>query len=234
MSTGPRQPIIKQSNYYTGNVYTRGEIGSSHTSPRNIMVIDFEWTRRQHISLYLLRRLIHVSFYLPALMPHCTLYALFSAASKGSVCCLCRCREPRQDDALLTDDLPSLLWVTMDPTNCIHITEHTTNTDKTKGKTPLHSHMRIPTKASYEWMCTRTAHIWLCCKIRAAQTSETQTDNQHQPAVYSSLIPFGAGYWHQTLSHCWACTNFATMFKDIEWVKQVHANKSSHPESKLT
>lgn len=33
---------------------------------------------------------------------------------------------------------------------------------------------------------TYTENIWLCYKIRAAQTSETQTDNTHQPTVYSS------------------------------------------------
>lgn len=83
----------------------------------------------------------------------------------------------------------------------------------------------IQIKAYTEW-------IWLCYKIRAAQTSDTQTDNTHQPAVYSYLIPFGIEYWHQTLSHCWACTNFATMFKDTAGDKQEHANKGLYPESK--
>lgn len=41
------------------------------------------------------------------------------------------------------------------------------------------------------------------------------------------LIPFGIGYWHQTLTLCWACTNFATMLKDT-------ANNSRPAESKLT
>lgn len=56
MSMRPRQPIIKQSNYYTENVYTQGEIGPVQET------IDFERTSREDISLYLLHRLIYVSF----------------------------------------------------------------------------------------------------------------------------------------------------------------------------
>lgn len=32
---------------------------------------------------------------------------------------------------------------------------------------------------------TYTGYIWLCCKFRAAQTTETLTDNTHQATVYS-------------------------------------------------
>lgn len=38
-------------------------------------------------------------------MQVCTFSALFPAATKGGIYCLCLCGELRQDDVLLTDDL---------------------------------------------------------------------------------------------------------------------------------
>lgn len=81
MFTGPRQPIIKQSNYCT--VYTHGEKWSLHTPfhKHNDHWFWGDW-ERPHFTTYMypLHKLIHVSFYLPGLMQGCTFSSLLSAA----------------------------------------------------------------------------------------------------------------------------------------------------------
>lgn len=65
-------------------------------------------------SLYLLHRLVHVSFYLPGSTQRCTFHPLFPGCLKWSVCCLCLFLECGQDDEMTWPQL----WVTTDPTNC--------------------------------------------------------------------------------------------------------------------
>ena len=170
---GQASPLLSKATI-TQSVYTWGEIGSSHTSPGNIMAIDLEWTRREPVSLYLLQGLVHVSFYLPALMQRCTLHALFSAAWKGggggASDAFVSAGEPRQGDALFTDDLTSAV--------CYHRSHklhgHNTNTrTDTQKQIPMH-----PPR------CTLIMHIYVC-KHTVQMNAQTQT---HTHRVYLTLL----------------------------------------------
>lgn len=78
-----------------------------------------------------------------------------------------------------------------------------------------------------------------CADVRGAsltnQSSAHIRDRQYTHAIcVLFLIPFGILYWHQTLCRrrCWACTNFAAMYKDIDRGKQEHANNCMSPATK--
>ena len=146
MSTGQRQPIIKQSNHCTENVYTGGGIGSSHSGPGHIMAIDLEWTKREYISLSL--RFKDVSFCIPGLVLRWMCCALLSAAWKGAstVCTFGR-----------TECNPfTRTSVTTDPTDCIHFTGNTS-----KSRMDTWKKMLIYASRSFTFMCARRFHKYI-------------------------------------------------------------------------
>ena len=244
MSTGPSKPIIKQSNYYTECVHMRRNRLFTHQSRKHNG--HWFWVDSQRagftISITEISPCIFLSTCINAMLH--IIYALFYRCLNGGASdAFVSAGEPRQGDALFTDDLPSAV--------CYHRSHklhgHNANT-RTDTQKPIPMHPPRCTLIMHIYVCKHTiqmnaqthththAHtecIWLCYRIRAVQTSEAQTHRAHQPAVYSPLIPVGIGYWHQTLSRCWACTNFDTMFKDNARNKEAHSNSSPHPECSL-
>lgn len=199
------------------------------------MAIDCEWTTREHISLYLLHRLICVSFL--SMCINATLHILCFVLS-------CLCLLPL---SLLGAETrwPGLCWGLHWSHRLHTITTTKTNTDwglyiLTADRFIIFMYASIFffTNTTYKWMCTH-AHK---CRMQWSFIAKLEqsrhlrcTDGQYTPAnCVLFLIPFGIGYWHQTLSHCWVCTNFTTMFKDTAWYKQEHANNSLHLKSELT
>lgn len=136
------------------------------------------------------------------------------------------------------------LWVTADPTNCIHYKTTKTRID-TRKQMPMHSHWwQIIHIHLCMWIFTNTYK--LMCRHTETQNTfdfviklEQRRHLRHRQTIHSSQLctcPHPIWNWVLTsnIDHCWACTKFATMFKDTAWDKQKHANNSPHPESKLT
>lgn len=97
---------------------------------------------------------------------------------KRDVCSLCLCREPRQDDALLTDDLACVvLWVTTDPTDRTHFTGHT-KADAHAFSLP--TDVRVDFYTSYKLMCTHTHRVHLTLRLRCLRCSNFATDAHGQ------------------------------------------------------
>lgn len=152
------------------------------------MAIDFEWTREREsthftISITQINPCTFLSTWLNATL-HILCFVL-SCLTWG-VCWLCVCRESGWDDVLLTDD-PSLCCRLPLIPQTAHMGSHETYTSSLLID---YSH----SCACDNWMCTHRENIWLLSKIRTAQTSETQTNDTHQPNCVLFLIPFGIGY----------------------------------------
>lgn len=161
-------------------------------------------------------------------MQRCTFHAPSSAASKG-------CPLPLSLRGAQTRWCAPYWWPDLRAAPIHH------NHHKDKQTEARDYAASVPAEYLHSYMRVLSTNI-VCTHLHTEQPTLWQnysrhlrwTDGQYTPAdCVPSVTAFGIGY-HQTWSHCWACTNIASMFKDTAGGKQEYANNSPHPKSKIT